>query len=66
MLKAVIYQFSKEGEDIRKETASSITSKHHQNLTDYWLIEGPRSYRQSILSDKIHSSEPKYGYHYRV
>ncbi|MBA4495849.1 hypothetical protein ACFO25_16035 [Paenactinomyces guangxiensis] len=56
MLKAIIYTFPKERVRVKNEAPPSFAAGNNANLTNYWMIEGPRSYRQSILNDKIRSS----------
>ncbi|SEN59484.1 hypothetical protein [Lihuaxuella thermophila] len=56
-MKAIIHLFSTERIRLQEqmEPGSETNSVFNHVLIDYWLIEGPRSYRQSILSDKIRS-----------
>jgi hypothetical protein len=32
-------------------------NRSNQLLTDFWMIEGPRSFRESIIGDKIDRTE---------
>jgi hypothetical protein len=52
MLKIVLHLFSTKQMPVQEEVSPSLTESNNV-LIDYWMIEGPRSYRQSILSDKI-------------
>lgn len=56
MLKVSLHLFSTERIRVQEEGSPSL-SEPNNVLIDYWMIEGPRSYRQSILSDKIRRLE---------
>ncbi|MBS7531405.1 hypothetical protein IC619_012970 [Hazenella sp. IB182353] len=58
MLKTIIYLFQTEKKkDLQPQKSLNMAG---EELRDFWLIEGPRAYRQSITSDKIFDKTMKH------